>query len=232
MPEITSSRTVPSGGSVLSARAPDAAICSRAETSGRGALPPRRRRRRLLAGADACPEGDPATRLAGSLEEGVSLGLLERRRLLLLILSASFGDLLPVLEDDSRSVLPQPFELIVFTLFVVKDVHHDIEVVEENPALLPFPFPPVGLDPGASKSTFHLFLNGRHLTLVASRADDKVIGDPDERPDLQDDDVLGLFGRDCLSRDEGTLLGLAQCRITSSSPCCPMPLRYNPRSSM
>src|SRR5439155_3191275 len=39
----------------------------------------------------------------------------------------------------------------------------------------------------------------RHLTLVAPRTDHEVVGDPDERTDVEDDDVAGQLrrGRPC-----------------------------------
>src|SRR5262249_27704513 len=65
-----------------------------------------------------------------------------------------------------RAVLPEPFQRVVDPLLRVLDVDHDVEVVQEYPAALPFAFP--AHRPGVGLA--HLLLD-----LVHDRADLTVV---------------------------------------------------------
>ena len=77
-------------------------------------------------------------------------------------------------------------------------MNHEVNVIQQHPVGLLVPLDIGGADSGLPESLLYLIRDGLNLPRVATRADDKVIG---ERPGglvhLQDGDVFGLlcFGR-------------------------------------
>jgi hypothetical protein len=82
-------------------------------------------------------------------------------------------------------------------------VNHEVNVVQQHPLGLAIALDVSGTDSGLPESLLYLIRDGLNLPGVATRADDKVIG---ERPGgfihLQDSDVFGLFGFGRLDRVE------------------------------
>ena len=82
-------------------------------------------------------------------------------------------------------------------------MNYKVNVVQQYPVGLLVALDVGRVDPGLSESLLYLIRDGLNLPGVATRADDKVIG---ERPGgfvhLQDGDVFGLFGFGRLYRVE------------------------------
>jgi len=82
-------------------------------------------------------------------------------------------------------------------------VDHEVNVIEQHPLRLVVALDVGGADSGFPESLLYLIRDGLNLPRVATRADDKVVG---ERPGglvhLQDGDVFGLFGFGRLYRVE------------------------------
>ena len=74
-------------------------------------------------------------------------------------------------------------------------MNHEVNVVQQYPVGLVVALDVGRADSGLSESLLYLIRDGLNLPRVATRADDKIIG---ERPGglvhFQDGDVFGLFG--------------------------------------
>ncbi len=82
-------------------------------------------------------------------------------------------------------------------------MNYEVNVVQQHPVSLVVALDMGGMDSGLPESLLYLIRDGLNLPRVATRADEKVIG---ERPGglvhLQDGDVFGLFGFGRLYRVE------------------------------
>jgi hypothetical protein len=74
-------------------------------------------------------------------------------------------------------------------------VNHEVNVIQQHPLGLVVALDMSRADSGLPESLLYLIRDGLNLPRVATRADDKVVG---ERPGglihLQDGDVFGLLG--------------------------------------
>src|SRR5437016_70815 len=101
-----------------------------------------------------------------------------------------------VLPTQTRSVAPEPLEVVVRALLGTEDVHHDIDVIEEPPPRAGFAFAPDRTDSESVPDlTFDALDHRLHLPLGTGRADHEEVGDHDQLVDIQDDDVIGLLVR-------------------------------------
>src|SRR5919109_485589 len=96
---------------------------------------------------------------------------------------------------DTRSVAPQPLEVVEVALRRTEDVHHDVDVVQEPPAGIALTFAPRRTDAEPlPKDPLDLLDDAADLAAGHRRADHEVIGDHDQLAHIEDGDVLGLFG--------------------------------------
>jgi hypothetical protein len=92
-------------------------------------------------------------------------------------------------------------------------VHHEITVVEERPPPLPDPFGPQGADrPFLFQRVLDVPRKGEDLPVGASRADEEVVGEAREFPDVEGADVEALLlpreagaTKQCVPRGDGRL---------------------------
>jgi hypothetical protein len=74
-------------------------------------------------------------------------------------------------------------------------VNHEVHVIQQYPVGLAVALDVGGTDSGFPESLLYLIRDGLNLPRVATRADDKVIGErPGSLIHLQDGDIFGLFG--------------------------------------
>src|SRR2546426_8016157 len=98
-----------------------------------------------------------------------------------------------VLPAQTRSVAPEPLEVVVRALLGTEHMHHDVDVVEEPPPRTGFAFAPDRTDAEpVSDLVFDALDHGLHLPLGAGRTDDEEVRDHDQLMDVEDDDVVGL----------------------------------------
>lgn len=82
-------------------------------------------------------------------------------------------------------------------------MNHEVNVVQQHPVGLVIALDMGGTDSGLPESLLYLIRDGLNLPGVATRADDKIIGEcPGGFVHLQDSDVFGLFGFGRLYRVE------------------------------
>src|SRR5437899_12293721 len=93
-----------------------------------------------------------------------------------------------VLPAQTRSVAPEPFEVVVRALLGAEHMHHDVDVVEEPPPRAGFAFAPDRTDAESVSDLIFDALDHRlHLPLRAGRADQAEVRDHDQLVDVPDD---------------------------------------------
>jgi hypothetical protein len=92
----------------------------------------------------------------------------------------------------------------------MKYVNDEIEIVEEHPPSLTFTLAPVWLQSDASEPRFDFLDDRSNLALGIPRSDNEEIGDPEERRDIENDDVGGFLGRGGLGRLQRSRFRVAQ----------------------
>lgn len=83
-------------------------------------------------------------------------------------------------------------------------------------------FHPVRLGTNVTQTFRDFIYDRRYVPVVVAGTYDEIIGDVDQRSDIQDDDVFTLLGRRGLGRETSFLQRIAQVLITLScldSPC-------------
>src|SRR3989442_7335395 len=93
---------------------------------------------------------------------------------------------------DALGIAPQPLEVVEQTRVGRKDVHDEIEVVEQNPfRSVAFE---VRLGPALNgERVDHRIGNRANLARVAARANQAIIGEPRGVPQIQHDEIDGLL---------------------------------------
>jgi hypothetical protein len=84
----------------------------------------------------------------------------------------------------------------------VLDVHDDIDEVQQNPAALPGTLASHRLGTGGAHLLLHRVDDRLHLALIGRRGDHEAIGDDQLLGHVQQNQVVGLFVRRCLRRDQ------------------------------
>src|SRR5687768_16480483 len=180
---MTASSVVPSGGSVrVSGRSRGRARTRSSDDLGDDdwAPPPSRprrpRRRRRRAGC--CPPSGLGPWLCPTVSRRTcwpdpSAGRRRlRRRPRPLILLFPWID-----ELHYRSVRPQSFEVVVLAVFLVKNVHHEVHVVEQDPPAFALSFSTEWFHSSFGRQCLgNLVGDGLHLTVGITAADEEMVG--------------------------------------------------------
>jgi len=119
---------------------------------------------------------------------------------------------------EARRVAPQPLEGVEAALFFHEHVHHEVDVVQKDPLPLAPSLHVVRFEVQlTAQALFHRLRDGEDLTVRASVADDEVVGDVAQAPEVQDDNLLGLpVPRGLDAAGEFRSQRLPSCRY---SPC-------------
>lgn len=96
----------------------------------------------------------------------------------------------------------------MFAHVTAENMHDHIRDVQNHPLRAGQPFDAQRLDLPLRQRPVDLIGDGTYLTVGVGRTDDEVIGDRGERGDVEDENVVGLFGEGCLSDGECFRLGL------------------------
>lgn len=102
-----------------------------------------------------------------------------------------------------RSIVPEPFQLIVLPLSGGEDVHDDRPVIQYNPSSSGGAFDAQGLYILSLEALDELLSNGSSLPLDVSCTDDEVVGQKGDVTDIKYDDIQslsfsdGIYSRPC-----------------------------------
>lgn len=101
---------------------------------------------------------------------------------------------------QSRRVAPQLLKAVEVALAGLEDVDNDVSEVDQHPRALIGALDSDRRQTGLLELELDLLGDRTYLAVVASGADDEVIGDNDEFTNVDSDDVLGLLVRCRLGR--------------------------------
>lgn len=94
---------------------------------------------------------------------------------------------------DFLGIGPEFFEGIKFAEFVVHDMDHDVDEIEDDPAGFGIAFGVGGFDAvGVDDLIGDVAEDGAQLGHGGAGADDHEVGDGRESPDIPDTDILGF----------------------------------------
>ena len=109
-----------------------------------------------------------------------------------------------VLPGDSRRVAPQILQAIKAALVAVKDVDHNLEVIEHDPLARRKTVDRCGAPALIfSQPCFNFVRDRFQLRLGTGRANHEVIGEAGNSGEIEDNDVFRLFVRSELGASRG-----------------------------
>lgn len=85
--------------------------------------------------------------------------------------------------------MPEPFQGVEGTLLDVLDVHHQVQIVKQHPAALPFAFAPDRPGVKITKLLLNAVDHGRDLAFIAGADDQEDVGDRQLLGNVVGDDV-------------------------------------------
>jgi hypothetical protein len=108
-------------------------------------------------------------------------------------------------EINRRAVLPQPLQGVQLALLLMLHVHHDVDVVEQHPAVLSFSLATCTMGLVLVHGFVDSIYDRRDLTLVGRRDDNEDIGNGKMLRDIEGNDIEALLAKGSVRRYAGKL---------------------------
>jgi len=90
-----------------------------------------------------------------------------------------------------RTVLPKPLDRVVDAFLGQLNVHDQVPVIKQHPAVLSLALPAKRLGTEFGEGLLDGIDNGANLTFISRRAQQEDVGDHELRADIKGDQVLG-----------------------------------------
>src|SRR6059036_1102796 len=93
---------------------------------------------------------------------------------------------------DDGSITPQPLELVKVPQLRMKNVYHEVHVVEQDPASLRQPFHMMRLHAAGRECRYQVLRHPAHMRVRGSRNDDEIVGRLAQTAQIQNYWIDGL----------------------------------------